>query len=149
MPVSAPTPDGAAVVKAARVELRALYADVAAEIAALAPVCDLSGRCCHFAKFGHDLFLTTLELAELVGLHGPPPPAEGPGRCPYQQGLLCTAREGRPLGCRIFYCDPAYETAMQELAARYHARMKEIHERLDLTYEYGELLHTLARRRLL
>ncbi len=29
--------------------------------------------------------------------------------CPFQQGNLCTAREPRPLGCRVYYCDPNYQ----------------------------------------
>jgi hypothetical protein len=143
--MSAGPADGAAAVRAARAELRALYAELDADIAALAPRCDLSGRCCHFKDYGHDLFVTTLELAELVGLHGWPPQAEGSGQCPYQRGLACTAREGRPLGCRIFYCDPTYEAAMHAITERYHARVKVIHERFGLTYEYGEILRALER----
>ena len=45
------------------------------------------------------------------------PPYEQPVTadfCPFQKDNLCTAREPRPLGCRVYFCDPAY----QETGAR-------------------------------
>ena len=39
-------------------ELRALYADLDRQVAAIGPVCELSGRCCRFLEFGHTLFVS-------------------------------------------------------------------------------------------
>lgn len=128
--------------EAARAELRALYDELAAEIARAAPVCEISGRCCRFADYGHDLFVTDLELAELFALH--PPRQADESVCPYLDGKACGAREGRPLGCRQFFCDPGFEALMPELAARFHARLQAIHEAHAIPYRYGELLRMLA-----
>lgn len=126
-------------------ELRTIYREVAAEVESFSPACVASGRCCRFKEYGHDLFVTDLELDELFRLHGPP--AEVPSdRCPYQIGLLCGARMGRPLACRLFFCDPRWQERMGALAERLHGRLKELHQRHQVRYRYGELLAMLRAR---
>src|SRR5436853_3547584 len=97
-----------------RRQVLALYQDVDREVAAAGPVCVASGRCCRFKEYGHTLFISNLE-AEVL-LHDAPP-YQAPvtaDYCPFQVENLCTAREPRPLGCRVYYCDPTYqETASQ------------------------------------
>src|SRR5205823_7047637 len=86
-----------------------LYREVDREVQAAGPVCVASGRCCRFKEYGHTLFLSSLEAAVLLA---GAPPYEGPVTpdfCPFQKGTRCTAREPRPLGCRVYYCDPAYQ----------------------------------------
>src|SRR5207248_1352622 len=79
-----------------------LYDDVAADVAKAAPVCDLSGRCCRFKEYGHTLFISRPE-ADLLLEQGLPADARiDEAECPFQQNGLCTARERRPLGCRIY-----------------------------------------------
>jgi hypothetical protein len=107
--------------------LRALYADLDRELAQLAPRCELSGRCCDFKKSGLTLFATDLELAHLAR-HAPPPLARDPALCPWWKDRLCHARDGRPLGCRIYFCDESKADALEELSTRYHARLKRLHE---------------------
>jgi len=120
--------------------LDALYAELTKELARIKPSCQLSGRCCRFAEYGHSLFVTTLELERLTTLHGPPPEMIGES-CPYQTADGgCGAREGRPLGCRVYFCDPTYEAQMPELTERYHARLQQIHRQHDVPYRYGEFL---------
>ena len=51
----------------ARSELRALYEQLDAEVAALGPVCQLSGRCCRFKEYGHTLFVSIPEVQFLLG----------------------------------------------------------------------------------
>lgn len=51
---------------AVAVQLEAIYAGVAKEIADRGPACWASGRCCNFRKAGHDLFVTLLEAAYCV-----------------------------------------------------------------------------------
>src|SRR5215813_7644208 len=92
-----------------RSEILSVYAEVDRAVAAAGPVCVASGRCCRFKEYGHTLFLSNLE-ADILLAEAPPyeqPVAED--GCPFQKGTLCTAREPRPLGCRVFFCDPAYQ----------------------------------------
>src|SRR5689334_16628454 len=109
---------------ASRQAVLALYADVDREVAAAGPVCVASGRCCRFKEYGHTLFLSNLE-AEVL-LHSAPaydPAAVSPDFCPFQRGNLCTAREPRPLGCRVYYCDPNYQQTAQQISEKYLRRL--------------------------
>src|SRR5438477_339154 len=101
-----------------------MYADVDREVAAAGPVCAASGRCCRFKEYGHVLYLSALE-AEVL-LHSAPPyerPAS-PDFCPFQEGGLCTARGPRPLGCRVYYCDPAYQETGSAITEKHLHRLK-------------------------
>jgi hypothetical protein len=73
-------------------QLPTLYAALDAEIAAAAPVCELSGRCCRFLEYGHTLFLSQPEAALLRETPFPPGAVIDEASCPYQVGGLCTAR---------------------------------------------------------
>src|SRR5579864_541517 len=100
------------------------------EVAAAGPVCVASGRCCRFKEYGHVLFLSNLEANVLLdGLavedRCQPGPEHLSGEfCPYQKENLCTAREPRPLGCRIYYCDPNYQQTANALTEKYLRRLK-------------------------
>lgn len=122
-----------------RRELEVIYDDLQEEIVAAGPVCQLSGRCCRFDEFGHTLFLSNLE-AELFLEEGLPPGSSATGTgCPFQKGKLCTARERRPLGCRVFFCDPSYQERAAALSEQYVARLKELAVRLGKGWEYAPL----------
>lgn len=117
-------------------ELAALYDRVEAEIAARKPRCELSGRCCDFPVSGHRLYSTDLESAfALAAVGGSAPPAPS-GSCPWYVDGLCRNRAGRPLGCRVYFCDPAWEGEMPAVYERYHAELRALHERHGLTYHY-------------
>src|SRR5436309_6681622 len=120
-----------------------LYSDVDAEVRAAGPVCVASGRCCRFKEYGHTLFLSNLE-AEVL-LHDAPPYEQPvtPDFCPFQQGNLCTAREPRPLGCRIYYCDPAYQETCSDLMEKYTRRLKDLADGAGLEWCYAPLHHFL------
>ncbi len=64
--------------------------------------------------------------------------------CPYQQNGLCTTREGRPLGCRVFFCESADEGWQSELTEWALGRLREMHERFEVPYVYSEWLTALA-----
>src|SRR6266478_6431535 len=103
-----------------------LYREVDQAVAAAGPVCVASGRCCRFREYGHVLFLSKLEADVLLA---EAPPYEAPvtaDYCPFQQGNLCTAREPRPLGCRIYYCDPNYQETGNRITETYLHRLKEL-----------------------
>lgn len=121
-------------------QLPVLYEELGREIAAAAPVCELSGRCCRFREYGHTLFLSR---AESQLLFQQPFAAEAPvddSGCPYQVGALCTARERRPLGCRVYYCDPGYAGVGEELSERYLKRLKDLHDRHGAGWDYRPLV---------
>lgn len=92
-------------------ELRLLYSELDREVAGIGPVCVLSGRCCRFLEFGHTLFVSTAEVDYLLGTAPPPArPLDDGATCPWQDARgHCTAHDGRPLGCRVYYCDPSYQ----------------------------------------
>jgi hypothetical protein len=126
--------------------LEEIYAELDRELATLRPLCQRSGRCCRFKEFGHQLWTTALELDYLVEREGLPAAPGAPGTCPYMKDGLCGVRDHRMLGCRIYFCDPAYAAAMGPLYEKYHARIKDLHRRHDVPYEYSEFLSALGRR---
>ncbi len=120
-----------------------LYDDLAADIARAAPVCELSGRCCRFKDYGHTLFLSRPE-AELLLEQGLPESAVvDEAGCPFQINGLCTARDRRPLGCRIYFCDPNYAGVGEELSERHIGRLKQLHDETGTPWEYRPLHHFL------
>jgi hypothetical protein len=132
-------------------ELRALYADLDADVAGLGPVCQLSGRCCRFKEYGHTLFVSTAEVQLL--LRRAPVPGRRLDRgetCPWQDARgHCTARECRPLGCRVYYCDPAYERFAYDLSERYIARLKALAVEHESPWNYAPLHRHLDQARAL
>ena len=120
-----------------------LYQEIDREVAAAGPVCVASGRCCRFKEYGHTLFLSNLEADVLLAAAPPyeqPVSADG---CPFQKDNLCTAREPRPLGCRIYYCDPNYQETAQRLSEEFLGRLKRLAEQHDLEWRYAPLHHFL------
>ena len=130
----------------AKAELRALYDKLDAEVAALGPICKLSGRCCRFEEYGHTLFVSSSEVQFLLEVAPEPSRALDQGKtCPWQNTSgHCTAREGRPIGCRVYYCDPTYERSAHELSERYIAQLKELTNRHGLAWNYAPLHRHLS-----
>lgn len=118
--------------------VREFYRRLDATIAGHRPVCVSRGLCCHFEAFGHRLFVTSAELAYLVAYEGPVRAAGKKQPCPYQVGGLCTARDARPAGCRVFFCDPAAEAWQGPLTEQSLRELKSLHEQYDLPYVYVE-----------
>jgi hypothetical protein len=120
-----------------------IYAEADREVAAAGPVCVASGRCCRFKEYGHVLFISNLE-AEVL-LDGAPAyeAPVSPDFCPFQKGLLCTAREPRPLGCRVYFCDPAYQETSHGITEKYLRRLKVLAEEHGVAWQYAPLHHFL------
>ena len=120
------------------------YRRVDGHVAMMNPTCRLTGRCCRFGEYGHKMYVTEPELAYFLhqqagaGLRRPRGTT-----CPYQQGRHCTVRDHRPLGCRVYFCDPSakqwqgpvYEESLEEL--------KGIGRRFGITYHYREWIDSL------
>jgi hypothetical protein len=120
-----------------RADLLALYKEVDAEIAAENPRCDLSGRCCRFTEYGHTLFLSAAEAEPLFSVE--PEASDDRGECPYQIAGRCTARDRRPLGCRIYFCDPRYADRMIEISESAVRRLKALHDGWGKPWDYRPL----------
>lgn len=116
-----------------------LYAEVDRQVKVAGPVCVASGRCCRFKEYGHVLFLSNLEAEVLLDAA---PEYERPVTseyCPFQKGNLCTAREPRPLGCRIYYCDPNYQETSQRITEEALHRLKELADQQGVAWSYAPL----------
>src|SRR5438034_7402949 len=117
-----------------------LYAEVDREVAAAGPVCVASGRCCRFKEYGHTLFLSSLEADVLLaGAPAYDPANVTAAFCPFQKGNLCTAREPRPLGCRVYYCDPNYQSTAHRITEKYLHRLKELAQENGVDWRYAPL----------
>jgi hypothetical protein len=123
----------------ARHEVLNVYAAVDAAVAAAGPRCDASGRCCRFTEYGHTLFLSHFE-AELL-LESAPPFAQPVSRdsCPFQVGNLCTAREARPLGCRIYFCDERYTETGNRITEEALRELKRVADEHGAGWRYAPL----------
>src|SRR5260370_35691201 len=120
-----------------------LYQGVDREVAAAGPVCVASGRCCRFKEYGHVLFISNLEADVLLASA---PPYEQPVSsdfCPFQKDNLCTAREPRPLGCRVYYCDPSYHETGNRITEKYLHRLKELARDHGVASRYSPPHHFL------
>jgi Fe-S-cluster containining protein len=122
--------------QAAFAALAALYGELERKIAASGSVCLARGVCCRFEQAGHELFATSLETDYAASVKPDAPAPEAPGRCPYHQAGRCTNREGRPLGCRTYFCDPQTEPAMQALHESLLAEIRSIAQRHGFAPSY-------------
>ncbi|MHC4996635.1 MAG: hypothetical protein ACYTGQ_16450 [Planctomycetota bacterium] len=125
--------------------LRDLYARLDAEITELGPTCWVSGNCCRFVSCGHRLYVTGLEIAWMIGRLEEGawgeieaeaiPDLDG---CPFQVEGKCSTHGIRPLGCRVYYCDPNAQGWQQEVYEKYQDKIRALHSKLRLEYRYRE-----------
>jgi Fe-S-cluster containining protein len=116
-----------------------LYRDADREVAAAGPVCVASGRCCRFKEYGHVLFVSNLEADVLLAAAPPYAQPVSADFCPFQQGNLCTAREPRPLACRVYFCDPAYQETGNRISEKYLHALKELALEHGIEWKYAPL----------
>ncbi|MGB2797972.1 MAG: hypothetical protein WBD44_12040, partial [Phycisphaerae bacterium] len=67
----------------------------------------------------------------------PPGGPDAPWRCPYQEGDRCTARAGRTLGCRTYFCDPQARARGEEVHAESAGEIREIAAMRKSGWWYG------------
>ena len=124
-----------------------IHQQLADEVRLHKPLCLASGSCCRFDEFEHRLYATGLEATlalDICSEQGRGIGAEDVasarqrGGCPWQEGRLCTARRGRPVGCRVFFCDPRLSEWVPQLAEWAHGAIKRVHEEFQVPYSYGE-----------
>lgn len=136
--------------------LESLYARLEAEIRAVSPICVARGVCCEFEKVDHELFATVLETDYAIWHEAAPaqaagkpamPPSAIPGRCRYHVEGLCANREGRPLGCRSYFCDPRFQESMEALYSRCYEEIRKICLETGYPWGYGKFAEMLKGRR--
>jgi hypothetical protein len=120
-----------------------LYCEADAAVAAAGPVCVASGRCCRFKEHGHTLFISSLEAEVLLAAAPPYQQPVSADFCPFQKESLCTAREPRPLGCRVYFCDPKYQEKSHEITETYLRHLKALAAEHGLDWQYAPLHHFL------
>jgi len=126
--------------------LEVLYAELERFLERAAPVCIGRGVCCRFEEAGHELFATGLE-ADYAAARAPEASSpEAPGRCPYHVAGRCTARAGRPLGCRTYFCDPRTTAVLEEAHEHFLGRLREIEAETGYPASYGRFPALLAAR---
>lgn len=142
----------AAVVEA----IDAVHRRIEAAVIERGPRCDQSGRCCRFGEYGHDLFVTGLEIAVFLRRASRPSNAIGRARgvslpqlsseraCPFMIDNACSVHAIRPAGCRIFFCEPGTQGWQQDLYERSLVEVRRLHETQGLPYRYMEWLDGLA-----
>jgi Fe-S-cluster containining protein len=126
-----------------RLRVLEIYREADTAVAAAGPVCVASGRCCRFKEYGHTLFLSSLEADVLVAAAPPYDQPVSADFCPFQKDNLCTAREPRPLGCRVYFCDPNYQERSHEITETYLRRLKALAAEFELDWQYAPLHHFL------
>jgi hypothetical protein len=120
-----------------------LYEEVDRAVAAAGPVCVASGRCCRFKEFGHVLFVSNLEAQVLLARAPAYASPVSTDFCPFQKDNLCTAREPRPLACRVYYCDPSYQETGNRLTEEYLKKLKDLANEQSVAWRYAPLHHFL------
>jgi hypothetical protein len=118
-----------------------VYREADEEVRAAGPVCLASGRCCRFKEWGHVLYISNLEADVLLAAAPPYEQPVSPDFCPFQKDKLCTAREPRPLGCRVYYCDLNYQETGNQITEKYLHRLKKLAEEHGVEWRYAPL-HT-------
>ncbi|MFL5331157.1 MAG: hypothetical protein ACJ8C4_19875 [Gemmataceae bacterium] len=121
-----------------------IYRRADAAVAGHNPICQKSGKCCRFTEYGHTLFLSDME-AEIL-LDQAVIRSASRDNCPFQIDGLCTARDQRPLGCRIYFCDVTYAEAMPVLAERFNSELKKLADEFGHPWRYAPL-HEFLRER--
>ena len=151
--------------------MKAFYEGADREIAGHNATCWNSGECCRFGQYGHRLYVTALEVAYFLANisdhednpdHSVSETAEAVGStaqialplyenghveadtCPYAYEGKCHARDCRPLGCRVYYCDPAAQGWQGPMTETSLSRLRAMHEELNVPYFYADWMSVLA-----
>ena len=123
-----------------RLELCRFTASSTEAVADLVPVCELSGRCCRFHEYGHTLFLSAAGSCPSAAEAPPPAGRSTTGeRAPGKTHGPLHGREARPLGCRVYFCDPAYQEHAPTLSRDISRRLKRLAEEHDWPWNYAPL----------
>lgn len=122
--------------------MRSFYEETDRLIAEYSATCWNRGQCCAFSQYGHRLYVTALETAYYLSA-GEPLPQITEDACPHASGGKCHVRDRRPLGCRIYYCDPKAHDWQGPLTEERLGRLRTLHMQLDVPYFYADWIVVL------
>lgn len=101
--------------------------------------CVACGDCCEFEKFGHRIYVTSLEAVYLKdNLAKEKRKAAVEGSCPYKVDNKCSVRDLRFGPCRIFFCKAESEFQNQ-LSEDFLKQIKLLCQQFDIEYTYTNL----------
>ena len=118
-------------------EIEQLYNWIDAEVAGTGD-CKACGDCCDFEKFGHRLYVTSVELAYFTGNMKQDLHKMDTDVCPYRINGKCTVYPYRFAGCRIFACGRNADTE-SDLSEKSLEKLKQIGEKHQIPYKYTDL----------
>ncbi len=64
--------------------------------------------------------------------------AQARGDCPFLSRGRCTVHAIRPMGCRVYFCDPAAREWQQDLFEHAHRKIADLHTARSIPYEFAE-----------
>jgi Fe-S-cluster containining protein len=117
-------------------QLRAIYAALDRQLAAIGIRCQACGVCCNFTRNDYRLYACRLERVLVEREHGTPH-LTADGSCGFLHDQRCAAHAVRPLGCRTFFCDPAHKPREQELYHAFQRRLRAVAEAHGIPWEYA------------
>ena len=120
-----------------------VYERVDREVSSLGATCWNRGQCCNFGRAGHRLYVTTPELIYFGQTHKSLPAAPDAQACPHQMDGACHAREARPLGCRVYFCQASARWWQPPMTEKHLAELRALGDRFDIPYAYTEWLDGL------
>lgn len=120
-----------------------IYKKLEAELASVNSGCSACGACCHFDKFDHVLYASTIEIGYIR--ENVKVPSFNPDKnvCPFLIDNQCTVREHRALGCRVFFCNPQHKEILQEIYEKYYAMIKDLALENKVEWHYAPMLKLL------
>lgn len=122
--------------------MRSFYAETDRLIAEHSPTCWNRGQCCSFGTFGHRLYVTALEVAYYLSAVELLTPITDDA-CPHAFDGKCHMRDHRPLGCRVYFCDPDAQSWQGPLTEDRLAELRKLHEQFDIPYLYADWMVVL------
>ena len=100
--------------------------------------CKACGNCCDFEKFGHRLYVTSVELAYFKKMMKEDIRKMDTAVCPYRVDGKCTVYPYRFAGCRIFACGRDADTE-SKLSEESLQKLKQIGKDHEIPYRYTDL----------
>lgn len=126
-------------------ELETLYQHLEKELTVLNPGCDGCGNCCNFSAFDHVLYASSIEVGLIARNVEIPDFNVTENICPFLKDNQCSIRDFRTLGCRIFYCSPAYKQILCEMYEKYYHMIKVLSLKHNVPWRYLPFLNHLVR----
>jgi hypothetical protein len=59
------------------------------------------------------------------------------GLCPFWRDGRCSIRPARPLGCRLYFCDPGDPALSEQLCQHAHRELAQVSASFNVTWWYG------------